>query len=198
MSLRLSRALPPVSVAVAVGLLQWGRHSRPPMVLDTLWVPTPTLLCYGINAPAFRINEIVDQILSSLRNHLLSDVAHSANIIFLVIVAMFWYMVGRRMDYSRSTHTSTGPTRVREIAWKVLVMLYGLTLLIVICLHNVLFTNPANNSYADNNLLGELIFQALWFIWAVILIIVPSHDLLRVIRRRRQAMLVTDSSATTR
>jgi hypothetical protein len=198
MSLKLSRVLPPVSVAVAAGLLQWGRHSRPPVVLDTLWVPTPTLLCYGINAPAFRITEIVDQILSSLRNHLLSDAAHSGDIIFLVIVAMFWYMVGRRMDYSRSTHTSTAPTHLKEIAWEVLVMLYGLTLLIVICLHNVLFTNPAKNSYADNNFLGELVFQALWFIWALILIIVPSRDLFGVIRRRRQAMLVPDSSAIPR
>src|SRR5260370_11723572 len=107
MSMKLSRVLPPVSVALAVALLQWGRHSGPPMVLDTIWVPTPTLLCYGVNAPAFRINGIVDQILSSLRNDFFSKVAHSADILFVIIVAMFCHLVASRLTYSRSFHPTT-------------------------------------------------------------------------------------------
>ncbi len=198
MSMKLSRVLPPVSVALAVALLQWGRHSRPPMVLDTIWVPTPTLLCYGVNAPAFRINGIVDQILSSLRNDFFSKVAHSGDILFVIIVAMFWYLVGRRIDYSRSFHTAVESVHGRKIAWKLLILLYGLDLLVVICLHNVIFTNPRNNSYADNNFLGELVFQGLWFIWSLVLIIVPGRDLLRAIHRRKEAVAMPDSTATPR
>jgi hypothetical protein len=196
MPIKLSRVLPPINVALAVTLLQWGYHSRPPVVLDTMWVSTPTLVCYGVNAPAFRISGIVDKLLSSLPNDLFSKVPHSGDILLVIVAAMFWYLVGRRIDHSRSSSAAVESAHGRKIAWDFLILLYGLTLLIVICLHNVIFTNPRNNSYADNNFLGELIFQGLWLVWSLILIIVPGRDLFRAIRRRKHDVFVPNSTAT--
>jgi hypothetical protein len=198
MSIKLSRVLPPVSVALAVALLQWGRHSRPPVVFDTIWVPTPTLLCYGINAPAFRISGILNQVFSSLRNDFFSKIANSSDILFVIVVAMFWYLVGKRIDDSRSAPTAVEAVHRRKTAWKLLVLLYGLNLLIIICLHNVLFTNPRNGSASDNNFLGDVIFQGLWFIWSLILIIIPGRDLLSAIQRRRDARFLPDSTESPR
>jgi hypothetical protein len=195
MSIKLSRVLPPVNVALAVGLLQWGRHSRAPVVLDTMWVPTPTLLCFGINAPAFRISRMLEQLVSSLRSDFLSKIAYSTDIVFLIVVAIFWYLVGQRSDYSRLAHGPVEAAHGRKLAWKLLVLLYGLNLLIVICLHNVLFTNPKNGTGGDNNFLGDLIFQGLWLIWSFILIIIPARDLLRAVHRRKEAVFVPDSTA---
>lgn len=196
MSIKLSRVLPPISGVLAVILLQWGRHSTSPVVLDTVWVPTPTLLCYGLNAPAFRISGMVEKLLSSLPNDLFSKVPHSGDALFVIIVAILWYLVGRRIDYFRSSRTAAESVHGRKIAWKLLVLLYGLNLLIVICLHNVLFTSPRNGTGGDNNFLGDLIFQGLWFIWSLILIIVPGRDLFRAIRRTKHDVLAPDSTAT--
>jgi hypothetical protein len=176
--MKLSRVLPLTNIAIAELLLQWGRHSRAPVVLDTMWVPTPTLLCYGINAPAFRISGMLDQIFSSWGNDVLSKIANSTDILFLIALTIFWYLVGRRIDYLSSTPEAIAGVRISRLVWKLLVLLYGLNLLIVICLHNVLFTNPKNGTGGDNNFLGDLIFQGLWLTWSLILIVVPARDLL--------------------
>ena len=192
MSIKLSRVLPLANLILAVALLHWGRHSRAPVALDTVWVPTPTLLCYGINAPAFRISRMLDQLLSYLRSDLLSKIGDSTDILFLIVLATFWYLVGKRADYFRSAHGDRGTVHGSTLVWRLIVLLYGLNLLIVICLHNVLFTNPKNGTGGDNNFLGDLIFQGLWLIWSLILITIPVYDLLTDIRRRRDSQFIPE------
>ncbi len=49
---KLRFALPLVQFAVATLMLAWGHRVVAPRRLDTLYVPTIRLLCFGINAPA--------------------------------------------------------------------------------------------------------------------------------------------------
>ena len=50
--LRLSWVLPIVQLPLAIVMLEWGRHSGVQNRFDTLYFPTPALVCRGINAPA--------------------------------------------------------------------------------------------------------------------------------------------------
>jgi hypothetical protein len=109
MSIKLSRVLPPINLTLAVALLEWGYHSRSPVTLDTVWVPTPILFCYGVNAPAFRISELAHHLLISLFGDLPSKISHSSDLLFVIFVAIFWYLVGRRADCFRSAHAFVEP-----------------------------------------------------------------------------------------
>lgn len=50
--------LPACQVTLAGVLLILARHSRPPMRLDTPYLPTTEALCYGVNGPATLVRSL--------------------------------------------------------------------------------------------------------------------------------------------
>ena len=68
-------------------------------------------------------------------------------------------------------------------------ILYGLYLFISISLHNVIFTNPANGNGGSSNYFGDVIRQTLWFLWSLILILIPGMTVALSLRRRHPASL---------
>jgi hypothetical protein len=138
------------------------------------------------------------QILSTLPAAFFSEYPNSVDILFVMLVAAFWYLIGRRFDRIESAGVALESLRGIKIIWKSLVLLYGINLLIVICLHNVLFTKPPSETGGDANFLGDLIYQVLWLVWSLILIVVPGRDLLLAIRRRKETLFASDSTASPR
>ena len=185
---RMERVLPTVHFVLAATLLQWGYlHPHPKWWkgVDSIWVPTARLVCLGISAPAHRLSWILDGILFGSRAIPKVFGFYSEDLLFLVGVSVLWFLIGKEIDSQRfpSEHPQT-KLRTGKILRNILVALYGLDLLVVICLHNVVFTNPRNGTGGDGNFTGDLIFQLLWFIWAIVLIVVPSWKLFKAARRK--------------
>ena len=171
-TMKLAYVLPPVQVVLAGTFIQWGLHSHPPPGLDTFWAATPTLICYGINVPAYRLSWMLDSLLYRDRFRPELPGFYFSDWLFLIGVAILWYLIGTKIDTRTKEKSRTG-----KIFWNLLAALYGFNLLIVICLHNVIFTDPRTGTGGDGNFLGDLIFQGLWFIWSLALIIVPGREL---------------------
>jgi hypothetical protein len=154
--------------------------------MDSVWVPTARLVCLGISTPAHRLSWTLDGILFGSRA--ISKVLgfYSEDLLFLAGVVALWFLIGEEIDSQKLSSERPQPKpRTGKILWNTLVALYGLDLLVVICLHNVVFTNPRNGTGGDGNFVGDLIFQILWFIWSLLLIIFPGRVLLAVLRRRQ-------------
>lgn len=47
--------------------LIWGRHEQPPQRFDTLYFPTATSICFGINAPAVLVRPFIALLLPLVR-----------------------------------------------------------------------------------------------------------------------------------
>jgi len=65
--------------------------------LDTIYLPTVTSVCFGINAPAVLVRPIVALVLPLLRLPFASWADRFAldEIPFLLVVAALWYLVGK-------------------------------------------------------------------------------------------------------
>src|SRR2546429_1066578 len=66
-TIKLTVLLPTFQSAIAAAMLIWGRNTRPPVRLDTIYLPTVTSVCFGINAPAVLVRPIVALVLPLLR-----------------------------------------------------------------------------------------------------------------------------------
>jgi hypothetical protein len=181
--IKLAYALPLGQVSLATVLLLVARGSQPAMQVDTVWTPTAELLFAGLNTPAERLALILLEILPWPAGVL------SADLLCLVLVAALWYLVGREIDTIRFRTEGGMPraTSTARILGNLLAALYGVYLLIVICLHNIIFTNPANGNLGTANALGDLLRQSLWFLWSIVMILIPANTLRLAIRCRRLA-----------
>lgn len=106
------------------------------------------------------------------------------DLIYIVLVAILWYFVGKKIDSYRLSGIS-GQERpsIGGILKNLFVVLYGIYLLLVICLHNVIFTAPKNGNMGSSNPLGDVIRQTLWLLWCLALILIPSITLASAFRR---------------
>jgi hypothetical protein len=176
--IKLAYALPAAQVSLAVGLLLIARHSHPPVQVDTIWESTAELLCTGLNTPADRLALILLEVLPWPAGMFWGD------LLFLVLVAALWYLIGKEIDllWNRidGIERQISPGR---ILGNLLAALFGVYLLLIICFHNMFFTDPRNGSLQTANGLGDLLRQSLWFLWSLILILIPCFTLIRALRR---------------
>ena len=109
---KFSIVLPDAQVLLAVGLQEWAIHSALPGQMCAPYLPTPILICYGIDAPAIVLRRLL---LLPLEHRMtaiplifgfrLDDIA------LLFCVALVWYFVGTRLD-ARLSSAKSAPRRM--------------------------------------------------------------------------------------
>jgi hypothetical protein len=175
----MSRILPVFQFSLAVVLLKWGEyHPHPtwfiPGLHGVFWLPTSNLVCYGINAPAYRFVPILNALFFD--NRFVRPIAgfYPQDLLLLVGVVVLWYLVGREIDARRCPQESSlASSPTGKIVRNLLVALCGVILLATINLHDT-----------DNNTTGDLIARILWFIWALVLIFLPAQKFFDMLRRK--------------
>lgn len=177
MQLRLRWVLPIAQLIAAVLLLQWGRHLEGSQSrFDTLYFPTPALVCKGINAPATvlagvafffdRVDHPRPTIFGSTLDYPL----------FIIGILILWYLVGRVLDSWRSTGKSF-------LAWTWLRLVFIGGPLAVL---GALFLYESLQGFRDpwrwNNRTGNLVHSVLLLLWSIVLIGLPGLKLIQRLR----------------
>ncbi len=171
MQMRLSWILPIVQLPLAIVMLEWGRHSGMQSRFDTLYFPTPALLCRGINAPATVLMAIAfffDRVDHDRPTILGATLDYP---LFLIGVVVLWYLVGRALDSRRFADKSP-----LAWTWPRLVLVGGpLALLGALFLYEGvqgLFT-----PWRWNNYWGNIAESVLTTLWSFVLIGTPALKL---------------------
>jgi len=173
---RLSWILPIVQLPLAIVMLEWGRHSGVQGRFDTIFFPTPALVCKGINAPATvlmamafffdRVDHAPLTILGSTLDYPL----------FLIGIVIQWFLVGKALDSWRSS--AGGPL---VWTWSRLILVGGpLALLGALSFYESLqgFLDP----WRWNNRTGNLMQSVLVLLWSFVLIGTPALKLAQRLR----------------
>lgn len=177
--LRLAWILPVAQVALAQTAWQLSLHPHPRVKGDIYWRSTLDLFCAGLNTPADYVNFVLNELSGWRGGGLLGD------LIYITLVAILWYFIGKKIDSYRFSGVSRQErTSIGGILTNLLSVLYGLYFLLVICLHNVIFTNPKNGNMGSSNFVGDIISQTLWLLWCLALILIPSITLVSALHRR--------------
>jgi hypothetical protein len=178
LTMRMSRILPVIHLIFAMILLKWGEYYAHPAwwvrgMYSSFWVPTAVLVCYGINAPAYRL---VPALNTLVLGRFIPKIAgfFPEEQLLLVGVVVLWYLVGKEIDaWRRPEEFSFAKPGAGKMVRNGIVLLYGMLLLVTMNFHDT-----------DNNRLGDLIERILWFVWALILIFLPARKLLIMVRRK--------------
>lgn len=181
--IRLTWILPLVLMGLSETSLQMQRHPHPPVHGDIYWRSTFDLLCAGLSAPADHLSFIVYGWSSYRTGVFLGD------IVYLVLVAILWYLVGSKIDSWRLNETRVQQKTSLYIVLNVLAALYGLYLLLFLALHNIASTAPRNGNGGTSNFVGDVIHQSLWLLWSLTLLVVPSFSLASAFKLRSPSPL---------
>lgn len=182
---KLAWILPLVFIVLVEISLQAGRHPHQPVRGDIYWRSTFDLACAGLNAPADQMSVMIYALSSYQMGALLAD------LVYVTLVAVLWYLVGKKIDSWRSPEPGALQKRSAvRIIGSLLMVLYGLYMLLFLAFHNVLFTAPRNGNGGSSNFVGDLIHQSLWLLWSFILLIAPSLGLLKGFGSRAETPLV--------
>jgi hypothetical protein len=171
--------LPALQLFIAVVLLSWGHTIPDPIRYDTPFVPTPTLICEGITAPALFVRPVIDVLPAYFLGPFQLRIAGFMveEILFLVAVAVVWYLVAIRIANRDRTELAVSSfAKWRAVVWHLCRVAAGVVLLI-----------EAVNSFKPygrfNNPLGSRIQGVLFLIWAVALILNGVTDIFRGSRK---------------
>jgi hypothetical protein len=171
---RLAWILPVLQLCVATGLLIWGSTVPRPRV-DTLWVPTATMICYGINAPAILFRVFVFPFYLAQYDLPRLFGLGLDRFLFLVEVVIVWFLVGRglgnlRLRGGRVTLPTLGNLlhNLLLIALGVLLFLLGL-----VPVRGMNFNNPA----------GALAEGSLFILWSLCLVVTAMVRITTVVGR---------------
>jgi len=176
MQVRLSWILPIVQLPLAIVMLEWGRHSEMQGRFDTLYFPTPALVCKGINAPATvlmamafffdRVDHPPPTILGFTLDYPL----------FLIGIVILWYLAGRALDSWRFADESP-----LTWTWSRLVLVGG-----PLALLGTLFFYESLQGFLDswrwNNRTGNMVHSVLVLLWSTVLIGTPALKLAERLR----------------
>jgi hypothetical protein len=171
--------LPLIQLLLAAALLRYGRTVPDPMQLDTMYVPTVTLVCYGINAPVLLIRPVIGVLAGAGAARRTAFGFGLDEILFLIGVALLWYIVARRLATYLSPEAidrARGPLVNRSL-WVVLDLFAGILLLF--------FGIELMRSLGKwNNPTGNLAESLLFILWGAALL---SLALAGMISARRAA-----------
>jgi hypothetical protein len=181
---RLLWVLPLAQVAFAEFCWYMDAHSHRPVRADVYWVPTLDLFCKGWNAPAYHMNFILDA-LEDFRGGVALG-----NIQYMLLVAALWYLVARKIcRFQAARAQRPDDSSVTKISIESLVMLYGIYMLLVILLHNMVFTPTHFNAGITSNFVGDILRQSLFFLWSLALIVVPAATLFTAVRKKKYSWI---------
>jgi hypothetical protein len=177
---KLKLCLPTVQFVVAVAMLSWGHRVGAPRRFDTLYVPTVSLLSFGINAPATLLAFIAELLPIRRIDRAPASVFGFgiAELSFLVGVIILWYLIGRVLDRrGRPGGVSQGEATVWVVSVQLLVMMWGACIFFE-ALES--FRHPGQY----NNPIGNLAEGLLFLLWSLSLIVFPAAKLVNATRRR--------------
>lgn len=165
-SVRIALLFPVLQVSIAMALLWHGNnYSYTKKALDTPYVPTSTLVCSGLSAPAFIVSRSIAPVLppyAARPNRGVTNAFGKEDVLFLVFIALLWYLVGRTIDI-RLWSTGVGREGQLRSVWQ------GLALLLfsfaVLALGIVLLRDPDR----FNNWSGTIAEGCMFVIWALVL-----------------------------
>jgi hypothetical protein len=181
--MRLAWILPPILAGLNVLAIWDARHPHPPVHGDIYWHSTFELFFIGLNAPAMQMTVILYWIFDGYVG------LFGGDLISVSLVALLWYLAGRKIDSYRFAERRADATI--SVGGKLrlwLTALYGLYLLIFLCLDNLVFSVPYfGSSGGSSNFVGEILRQSLWLVWSLVLLLVPVREIVR--SRRRSAGL---------
>jgi hypothetical protein len=176
---RLLWVLPAAQVAFAELTWHLNPYLRSPVKGDWYWRPTLDLFCAGLNAPADWMNLIVNRLEHFRGGTFFGQVQ------YMLLVAILWYLVAWEIDkFGLRRRGQRTKLSAWEFLTKLFLVLYGLDMLLVIGLHNIVFTPPHFGNGQTSNFIGDVLHQGLWLVWSLALIGVPVAALLRA--RRNQ------------
>jgi hypothetical protein len=181
-TLRMQVLLPLTQFVVAVTMLAWGHGARAPLGLDTVYVPTVTLVCKAANAPAllFKVLGFV-QFLPIFRGRAPLSVFgfDTSEMLFLMGVIVLWSIIAKVVDRGRSANKSqSGRFSAARVTTLLFLMTFGTWLFIAGALPA--FRNPG----LYNNPTGNFAQGCLFLVWSLVLVIPPGIVFAREIRRK--------------
>lgn len=173
--LRFALLLPIAQLVVALLLLQWGHRVLPPRGLDTIYMPTPTLVCIGINGPAvlFRVGDFLTPqtwIYMGVRGF------SSDEFWFLAGVLVIWFLIGHALDAHRMRGASTPRIRMGS-AIASIAMLIVAALLLFLGLKHI-------HPYEWNNPASPVV-GIFFIVWSLAIGIVSGRKLTRFMQEKR-------------
>src|SRR6266566_27636 len=109
--------IPAAQLVLALILLYWGNHTKAPPHSDTPFVPSVTLICFGINAPALFLRALgaglgtprMDKAPVMLSGFGLDE------LFFLVGVVLCWYLVGLWLDSRTFPQVKADRLRIKNL-----------------------------------------------------------------------------------
>jgi hypothetical protein len=162
---KLTFALPAFQLAVAMVLLRLGHRAVGPSGLDTLYVPTVTLVCLGINAPALFLG---------LVPRLFPETASGGTfgfspweLLFLLGVVVLWYLVGRLLN-NRKAAIGSRPAKKTTGGLLFTILVLALGLMIFYSGEELIRVRPWNNP------VGTVVAGILCLLWAVGLVLLSG------------------------
>jgi len=175
--------LPLCQFVLSITLFTWGHNVRYPVRLDTIYLPTVTLICYGINAPILLIRPLISLLTSIQIGHGPRSILGFAldEILFLVAVLGLWSLVARWFQTVRDQNEDRSSRTVfGSRVWNIVVAMFGAFLLVA----GILLLLPPDRF---NNPLGTKVEAILIIAWASALLFVAGRSLLSPWRRKRLA-----------
>ena len=175
--------LPVCQFVLAITLFTWGHNVTYPVRLDTIYLPTVTLVCYGINAPILLIRPLISLLTSIQIGHGPRSILgfELDEILFLFAVLALWSLVTRWFQTVRGqSEDRTTRTIFGGRVWNIVVAVFGAFLFIA----GILLLLPPDRF---NNPLGTRVEATLIIAWACALLFVAGRSLLPHWRRKRLA-----------
>ena len=175
--------LPLCQFVLAITLFAWGHNVTYPVRLDTIYLPTVTLICYGINAPILLIRPLISLLTSIQIGHGPRSILgfELDEILFLFAVLALWSLVARWFQTVRGQNEDrTTRTIFGGRVWNIVVAVFGAFLFIA----GILLLLPPDRF---NNPLGTRVEATLIIAWACALLFVAGRSLLPYWRRKRLA-----------
>lgn len=156
--------LPLVQSILAWGLLVQGRFLERTARVDTVFLPTSTAFCLGINAPAAILRAILPYALSFVNIHIPPVAFRLAvdEVLFLLLVALLWLGVAKWLSWNAEARQRP-KTRLR---FGLFACLLAATIAIILGCYGTLYLF---SSTSMNNSLAVKIEGAFFLAWAVAL-----------------------------
>ncbi|HWR16335.1 MAG TPA: hypothetical protein VN577_16020 [Terriglobales bacterium] len=160
--------LPVVQTCLA-GALKANNYVRGDMVMDPAWSRLDIQICYGLNAPAALVNEVMFRVLPNWLPWN-AVVAWSTYFAFFPLLILVWYCVGYEIDYRERYRVSALAPKL-QLRWTadIVLICLGLTL----GGWAILIRREFEREFGFR---GN-VFSIPYFAWAVVLVLFYSKDL---------------------
>jgi len=165
--------LPITQLVLAVILLFWGHRVYTSPDYHEVALPSVTLVCFGINAPAL-IFRVLGAWFSTWRTDQAPSVMLGLGVgewFFLVGVAVLWYLIGRWFDRRRTPESP--PRSANFVSIELLLNLF------IMALGGYLLLETIRRPGQWGTSVGRIAQGLLFLVWSVILIFVPGRKLVR-------------------